>query len=85
MGLRALLGLDANERGTPAAPPTGRRLLYAKSDGWYEKSSAGGEGPHPPTFIQATQPTAAEVAGFPRYLWVNTSGVDPTFWVEDGL
>lgn len=44
MGLRSLLGLDATQRSAkPANPPTGRRLLYPKSDGWYQLDSAGTE------------------------------------------
>ncbi len=42
MALRALRGFDALQQATsPAAPPAGRRLLYPKSDGWYETDAAG--------------------------------------------
>lgn len=42
VGLRTPYGLDGLERSaTPATPDSGRRLLYPKSDGWYEKNAAG--------------------------------------------
>lgn len=36
-------GVDAPEITTPATPVGGRRRLYAKADGWYDKDDAGAE------------------------------------------
>ena len=37
-------GIQSLERASaPASPPSGQRLLYPKSGGWYEKDSAGNE------------------------------------------
>ncbi|GDX76007.1 hypothetical protein LBMAG41_10830 [Cyanobium sp.] len=44
----------------------------------------GGGGIGNPAFIQATQPSALELAGATRYAWWDTSGGDLTLWIEDG-
>lgn len=36
-------GVDAPEITTPATPTSGRRRLYAKADGWYDKDDVGAE------------------------------------------
>lgn len=41
--------------------------------------------PGVPTFIQATQPTIKELAGYAKYAWWDTSGGDLTLWIEDGI
>jgi len=45
--------------------------------------SGGGGGSGNPTFIQATQPTALQLAGATRYAWWDTSD-GLTLWIEDG-
>lgn len=71
MGLRAILGLDATQRASaPAAAATGRRLLYAKSDGWYQMDASGVEkklgGAATYAATAPSNPTLGE-------LWVDTS------------
>ena len=44
----------------------------------------GNAAPGVPSFIQPAQPTVAELMGFNKYLWWDTSGGDLTLWIEDG-
>lgn len=54
-------------------------------------TTAGPQGPQGipapavPTYIQSTQPTVSELAGYVKYAWWDTSGGDLTLWIEDGI
>ena len=75
-GIRALMRVAV----TADNPPTGQRLLYAKTDGWYDRDAAGVElkMAAPELFFQDTVPA---VHG-PYYQRFDSAG---NWFIEDGL
>lgn len=61
-------------------PPTGNSGQVASYNNTLYQWDGNGWVPLWPLFISNTPPaTSAQ-----KYLWINTSGTDPTIWVEDG-
>lgn len=62
---------------TPATPAAGKRLLYPKADGWYEKNSNGVETKIGPTASTGAVGSAAIYdGGTPSTSYVGVAGID---------
>ena len=69
--------------GVPAGGSAGQTLRKLSSSDYDSEWSA--DSTADPLFIQASPPTAEQLAGTSRYQWWDTSGGALTLYIEDGV